>query len=161
MAIPRDKSRIILTLKDYTKSCIEYLSEQDKRMPSKEIEYIIEEYIKQLESYNEDITNELNMYYHDTYKPKEICNTILSYWKQATRTPFKHKASGFNITFSEACDTFEELLHKDPYLKEDFRTFNGEENNVLYHLDKMMFEMNIDLESSKYIQGTVINFFIS
>lgn len=159
MAIPRDKSRIILTLKDFTKSCIEYLSENDKRTPSKEIEYIIEEYIQQLERANENISDELNMYYHDIYKPKEICNTILSYWRQATRPMFRNK-TGLDIPFAEVCDTFEVLLYKDPYLQKDFITFNGDENNVLNYLDKMMFEMNIDLESSKYIQGTIVKLFL-
>lgn len=153
MAIPRDKSRIILTLKDFTKSCIEYLSENDKRTPSKEIEYIIEEYIQQLERANEDISDELNNYYHNTYKPKEICNKILSYWKQSIGS---HKD---NITFSEASTSFEAYLLNDPYLQKEFTTFNGEENVVLYHLDKMIFDLNFSLESSNYIQSIIPKLF--
>lgn len=158
MAIPRDKSRIILTLKDFTKSCIEYLSENDKRTPSKEIEYIIEEYIQQLERANENISDELNMYYHDIYKPKEICNTILSYWRQAARPVLRNK-TGLNMPSAEVCESFEAYLLNDPYLQKEFTTFNGEDNVVLNHLDKMIFDLNFTLESSNYIQSIIPKLF--
>lgn len=153
MAIPRDKSRIILTLQDYTKSCIEYLSETDKRTPSKEIEFIIDEYIKLHCKEDEELEEDLNNYYHNTYKPKEICNKILSYWKQSIGS-YKD-----NITFSEASMSFEASLLNDPYLQKEFTTFNGEENVVLNHLDKMIFDLNFDLESSNYIQSIIPKLF--
>lgn len=158
MAIPRNKSRVILTLKDYTKSCIEYLSENDKRTPSMEIEYIIEHYISQLEKSNEDLSEYLDNYYSEVYKPKEISNSILSYWKQSTRSFFARNRVG--TTLSEARESFENLLLKDTFLQKDFVSFNGEENKVLNFLEKTMFETNIDFDTSKYITDTVLKIFL-
>lgn len=158
MAIPRNKSRIILTLKDYTKSCIEYLCETDKRTPSMEIEYIIEQHISQLEKSNDNLNECLQEYYINVYKPKEISNAIISHWRQSNRHFFR--SGRVDESIAEIYDLFENLLWNDTFLQKDFMTFNNQDNKVLNYLDKIMFEINIDSDTAKRIIDTVLKVFL-
>jgi len=92
MAIPNDKSRIIITLPDRMKSDIEFLSITDKRTPSKEIEYMMEQYFERLEGRFpiEDYDN----YYEETYKPKQLAERIIT-WLTSFSITQNHKTSSF------------------------------------------------------------------
>lgn len=76
MAIPHDKSRIIITLPEKMKSDIEFLSLNDKRTPSKEIEYIIEQYLKEVENRFSD--EDFYDHYENYYKPKQLADKIVT-----------------------------------------------------------------------------------
>lgn len=95
MAIPKDKSRIIITLPEKMKSDIEFLSYMDKRTPSKEIEFLIEQYFEQIE--NRFSPDEYNTYYEETYKPKQLAERIVM-WLTSTTHP-NHKTSSFQQVF--------------------------------------------------------------
>lgn len=158
MAIPLNKSRITVTLKDFTKSSIEYLSEIDKRTPSRQIEYIIEEYVNRLSATDEDLSDELNEYYTETYKPKEVASNIFNYYKQIFKsTNNRYK----DLSLEERFNMFEVSLLKDVALKRDFDTFNGDDNKVLFYIDSLLIEANIEKDMLKKIENIIIDTLIT
>lgn len=157
MAIPVNKSRITVTLKDFTKSSIEYLSEVDKRTPSRQIEYIIEDYVNKLCATDEDLSDELDEYYTETYKPKEVASNIFNYYKQifkATNNRYK------DLPLEERFNMFEASLLKDAVLKRDFDTFNGDNNKVLFYIDSLLIESNVEKDILAKIENIIIDILV-
>jgi hypothetical protein len=99
MAIPSDKSRIIITLPDRMKSDIEFLSIIHKRTPSKEIEFIVEEFFDKLENLIE--IQDYDYYYIETYKPKQLAEKIVTWLTSFSITPNKRTSSFIQIFRNE------------------------------------------------------------
>jgi len=99
MAISKDKSRIIITLPDRMKSDIEFLSIIHKRTPSKEIEFIVEEFFDKLENLID--TNDYDYYYNETYKPKQLAEKIVIWLTSFSITPNKKTSSFIQVFKNE------------------------------------------------------------
>lgn len=154
MAIPLNKSRITVTLKDFTKSSIEYLSEVDKRTPSRQMEYIIEEYVNKLCKTDSNLRDKLAEHYMETYKPKEVASNIFNYYKQIFKsTNNRYK----DLSPEERLNMFEVLLLKDVALKRDFDTFNGNDSKVLFYIDSLLIEANIEKDMFQKIENIIID----
>lgn len=148
MAIPYNKTRMIVTLTDRIKSDFEYLCEKDKRNPSKELEHIIESF---LESYykNESDKLELDEYFEKQYKPKQIGDEILSIWARVynykkMNTPIieSFEENNFRGNYVERLSKFKTILKSESMLKQDFVTFN--KNNIIFdYLEEYFSKYNI------------------
>ena len=133
MAIPKDKIRTIITLKEYIKSCLEFLGEKDKRTPSKEIEFIIEEYIKSLTSNNKELEKQLENYYFDVYKPKTIANELFINYKKA------HLVNPNSFKYNKDC--LRNFMN-DVNFQKEFNFFN-KEDKILFFLKQLFLKHNL------------------
>lgn len=136
MAIPYNKTRMIVTLTDRIKSDFEYLCEIDKRNPSKELEHIIESFLVQYYK-NEYIKVELDEYFEKKYKPKQIGDEILSIWermfgykKMNWGTIKQFEVNDYRDTYVEKLSKFKSLLKNENMLKQDFITYN--KDNIIF-----------------------------
>jgi len=82
MAIPDDKTRTIITLPDRLKSDFELLCNLDKRNTSKQFEYILEYYFKNVE--NRISQQEYDDYYINFYLKEKLAEKLISWFRRYT-----------------------------------------------------------------------------
>lgn len=94
MAVPNDKSRLMVTLPHRIKSDFECICELEKRTSSKQLEYILEYYIQNIEKRIsiEDYDN----YYKNVYLKNQLADKITAF---LTRKTGQYKGKDISVEY--------------------------------------------------------------
>jgi hypothetical protein len=110
MAIPIDKSRITVTLPDRIKSDFECICELDKRTSSKQLEYILEYYIQNIEKRLS--IEDYDKYYHEIYLVNQLIEKIYYFCSRKTG-----EYMGRTITYEYFYEVFKNEVINDNIVK--------------------------------------------